>query len=155
MNSLQRMQIFEKDCDKDVKIVDEFLGKGHPSLPKILYKKEAVLSKFREKYGEKLSNYVDVSMTAMELTLYEKAYLLHEDNPKRLSELRLTQSQLSQMVKGFCYKLDLAEEIIAGISDEDLDNLLKILEKGYELRELFTEDGAFIDYEKIKNVLKG
>ena len=115
-------------------------------------KKSAVLSRFKEVYSDKLCNYVTEHMTAKELCMYEEAFLLEERNPKRLSSLDLSEKQLEQMVKGFRQYIDVAEQVQSGITDEELDSFLFAVKKGIPLKNLFTEDGRFIDYEKIKKI---
>lgn len=113
-----------------------------------------VIGEFRRKYGDNLANYVDSKMSKEELCLYERAYLLDPENPKRLHSLQLNTHQLKQMISCFEIGVDLAEEVQSGVTDEELSNLLKAIELNIPLNDLFTEDRRFIDYDKIKNLLE-
>lgn len=156
MSVLEKMKVFkESELLKSDKIVQQPSVKeesliSYDTEEVDIKRKILLLNKFQEIYGNKLTDYVTKNMTKKELCLYEEAFLLDSENPKRLSMLNLSEKQLEQMVRGFRQYVDLAEEIQSGISDNDLDILLLAIKMEVSLNELFTEDGRFIDYKKIK-----
>lgn len=99
-----------------------------------------------EHYDENLMKYINPNMSPQLLVCYEEAYRLHPSNVKRLSELNFDEEKSCQMLKSFRHHIDLAEEIEMGVTEDELDALLTAVDKGCKLQDIFTEDGAYVNY---------
>lgn len=113
-------------------------------------KSQQIYNLLAEHYDDDLLRYISPSMSPKMLVCYEEVYRLHPSNAKRLAELGFDEEQSYQMLESFRHQIDLAEEIAAGVTDEDLNALLAAIDSGCSLKEIFTEDGAFINYSYLK-----
>ena len=145
---------FNQDTDLNVKLnrTNNELETG-TQYPQTEFEGSILINQIHKKYGSELSQYLSLDMTQEELNLYVEAFNYDKYNAKRMKELHLTTAQMRQLVKGFKKKLDLAQEIKAGVSDEDFDLLLEAIDI-LPLEQLFTEDKQYIDYDGIREKLK-
>lgn len=142
---------YKKDLSTVEKTEKQYVVLENTSLQNSMNEKsQQIYNVLAEHYGKDLMQYITPEMSANLLVCYEEAYRLHPSNVKRLSELKLNEFQSLQMLKSFRHRVDLAEEILAGVTNEDLDVLLQAIDSGCDLSEIFTEDGSFINYSFLR-----
>lgn len=94
------------------------------------------------------------SKKVTEKELLEIARRIDPSNAKELASLDLDLPRKKAVVYGYMHKISIANEALSGVEPQDLINLVNVLSKDdLDLNSIFTDDGSFIDYEKVKKLL--
>lgn len=104
---------------------------------------------FVKKYGLGLIN---SGASEKKIKLMAEAFKLSPSNAAILKKLECNEKEMEKMLLGFRSKLDLRQEALSNVSLEEMELLVIAIDKGIKLQELFTEDGAYIDYTKILKI---